>query len=180
VLCLSVFLSLFIISGNASAGNLDHDIANFLSHNGNLAFLAAGPVSEWISGGKRANSNAFRDLDSMLASGLIAEGMKQFIHEERPDGSSNDSFPSGHATVAFSLAATESALHPRYAYLWYGGATAISWSRTRLRRHHTRDLVAGAALGYGIARLSMSQRHGLILTPMISPGTNGMQMSMNW
>ena len=71
----------------------------------------------------------------------------------------------------------ESDLHPHQAALWYLGAALISWSRVRLRRHTTGDVVAGAVLGAGTARVEVNQPRGLILSPFIMRGGFGMQMS---
>lgn len=171
------FLLLFILcSGSAMASPFDRDASNFLSNIGIYVFLAAGPVREWTGGGSGAHTKAFRDLDAELASGLVAEGLKQFIREERPDGSGNDSFPSGHATVSFALAATESAFHPSEAPYWYGGAALISASRVRLGKHYWKDVLAGTVIGLGMAQLSISQPHGLILTPFIKSGGGGVEV----
>ena len=61
----------------------------------------------------------------------------------------------------------ESAWHPREAPLWYGGATLIGVSRVTLHRHYIHDVIAGALLGYGTARLELASRHGLVLSPLI-------------
>ena len=55
--------------------------------------------------------------------------------------------------------------HPHEAALWYLGATAIGYSRVALRRHRWYDVVAGAALGYGVARLEVSSPRGLLAEP---------------
>jgi membrane-associated phospholipid phosphatase len=50
---------------------------------------------------------------SILVGEGIAQGLKHSVHERRPDGSGNDSFPSGHAAVSFAAAAT---IHRRYGW----------------------------------------------------------------
>ena len=71
----------------------------------------------------------------------------------------------------------EGSLHPKQAPLWYLGAAAISYSRVRLHRHTVGDVVAGAALGFGVSKLELSQPRGLILSPFITPGGLGLQMT---
>jgi membrane-associated phospholipid phosphatase len=104
----------------------------------------------------------------------VTEGLKALVKEKRPDSNEHDSFPSGHATAAFAVATAQSALHPRQAIFWYAGATVISWSRLRLNRHHPQDVIAGAAIGFGMTRWEMSEHHGLILQPWIHDDKPGM------
>jgi undecaprenyl-diphosphatase len=58
------------------------------------------------------------------------------------------SFPSGHATAAFTAAAffSEDA-SPVATVAWYTLAAAVAASRVYVRLHHASDVVAGAALG---------------------------------
>ena len=72
----------------------------------------------------------------------------------------------------------EGSLHPKQAPLWYLGAALISYSRVRLHRHTVGDVLAGAAVGYGTARLELAQPRGLLLSPLITPdGGVGLRMS---
>ena len=81
-----------------------------------------------------------------------AEGVsllgKAVIHEERPDHSDNNSFPSGHAAVAFASATT---MYRRYGWEYgvpaYALATLTGYARVDARKHHWYDVVAGAAIG---------------------------------
>ena len=57
------------------------------------------------------------------------------------------SFPSGHATAAFTAAVFLSGDDPALAPLWFGLAGAVAFSRVYVRMHHATDAVAGAALG---------------------------------
>ncbi len=85
---------------------------------------------------------------SMVVGGGIAEGLKQIVHERRPDGSGNDSFPSGHTALSFAAAAT---MHRRYG--WEVGlpatliATFVGVARVKADKHHWYDVAAGAAIG---------------------------------
>ncbi len=101
------------------------------------------------------------------------------MHEKRPDSNEHDSFPSGHATAAFAVATVESSLHPHQAAYWYLGATLISASRVRLRRHNVGDVIVGAAIGAGTARIELSQSHGLLLSPFLTPDGQGMGFQMS-
>ena len=86
-----------------------------------------------------------------------AYGLKSVIHENRPDGSGNDSFPSAHTSMSFAAAAT---LQQRYG--WDVGipaavaATFVGFARVKADRHHWYDVLAGAALGTASAVLLTS------------------------
>ncbi len=142
---------------------------HFMSNMGNILYLAAGVGVPLIEDGRKGRTHALRSADTLLTSVLLSEGMKGLFQEKRPDSNAHDSFPSGHATAAFSVAALESGLHPRQAPYWYAGATLIAASRVGLHRHTVGDVLAGAALGYGVTRLELSTRRGLLLSPFIRP-----------
>ena len=85
---------------------------------------------------------------SLAVGGGVAYGLKQLVHEDRPDGSGNDSFPSAHTSVSFAAAAT---MHNRYG--WQVGvpatlvATLVGVARVKADKHHWYDVVAGAGIG---------------------------------
>jgi undecaprenyl-diphosphatase len=62
------------------------------------------------------------------------------------------SFPSGHATSAFSAAgllAEDDVVWP----LYYGIAVVVAASRVYVKVHHASDVIVGAAVGIGLGRL---------------------------
>ena len=85
---------------------------------------------------------------SLALAGGTTYLLKQAIDERRPDGSDNNSFPSGHTSISFASAAT---LEKRYG--WQVGAPAfavasfVGVARVEARKHYWYDVVAGAALG---------------------------------
>jgi membrane-associated phospholipid phosphatase len=115
----------------------------FFSHNGNTAFLIAGTLLP------RTNTQRVRNLDALVTTGLLTQALKITVRERRPDGSTHNSFPSGHASAAFAVATMQP---KKQQPLWYVGATLIGISRVKLNRHYTHDVIAGAALGYYTAR----------------------------
>ena len=87
----------------------------------------------------------------------------------RPNGGSH-SFPSGHAGFAFSQAGF---LQERYGWK-YGApalvmATAVSYIRVDVGKHHWRDVIAGGALGYSCAWLTATPLNATHLAPIIGP-----------
>jgi membrane-associated phospholipid phosphatase len=172
ILCLALTAALPV-----HADTPDHKAAKFASGSGNILYLAAGVGLPLLADGHYGTTHSLRVLDGVGTSLLLTEALKNLVHEKRPDSDSHDSFPSGHATAAFAVATVESDLHPHQAALWYLGAALISWSRVRLRRHTTGDVLAGAVIGTGTARVEVNQPHGLILSPFIMRGGLGIQMS---
>ena len=88
----------------------------------------------------------------------VKTALKGMVKEERPDHSDNQSFPSGHATMAFA-AARSIDKEFRSESIWipiagYAAATAVGVERVASDRHHWYDVVAGAALGVCSAELT--------------------------
>ena len=151
----------------------DRQAGNFLSSTGTVLYGIAGVGLPLLQDGKAGKKHALRALDAVTSSLLISEGMKSLVQEKRPDSSEHNSFPSGHATGAFAIATVESAFHPNQAIYWYTGASLISASRFTLHRHTVGDVLAGAALGYGVGRWELSSRRGLLIAPFIQPTSKG-------
>jgi undecaprenyl-diphosphatase len=102
---------------------------------------------------------------------LTAIGLKETFDRTRPpEGEAliglpgSPSFPSGHATMSFALAAFLSALHPRLRLPLFALASIISVSRTYLGVHYWLDVAAGAALGtaFGLAASWALRRTALL------------------
>ena len=78
----------------------------------------------------------------------VTELLKNVVHEKRPDGSDNRSFPSRHAFCAFLIATMFAVV-----FRSFGGmvplllATALGVARVLEGVHFPRDVVAGAVLG---------------------------------
>jgi hypothetical protein len=93
----------------------------------------------------------------LLVSGA-AQISKDATNRARPEGSSESSFPSGHATTAFSTATLsnrnlESLEMPGGLRLGlqagnYLLASSVAWARVEGGRHYPSDVLVGAALGH--------------------------------
>jgi len=85
-----------------------------------------------------------------------------FIHRPRPyvagvshlivAPSTDWSFPSDHATVAFAIAATFALSNERNRAVWFLIAAAlVAWSRVFIGTHYLSDVLGGAMIGIGVA-----------------------------
>ncbi|MEA5620455.1 phosphatase PAP2 family protein [Cronbergia sp. UHCC 0137] len=162
-----------IFSPKAIAESFDQEASRFVSGTGTAIYLGAGVLLPILLDGKQGTQESLRALDTLAASTLLCVGLKEITDVKRPDSDSTDSFPSCHATTAFAIATIQSHYHPKSAILWYSGASIISYSRLNLNRHRLTEVLAGAALGYLTAKLELSQKHGLILFPLITNDSSG-------
>ncbi len=97
-----------------------------------------------------------------ISEGLV-QGLKFAVGRTRPDGSDNQSFPSGHAATSFMVATVVERYYGRTAgIIGYSAAAFISASRSRKNVHWASDLTAGATLGY-IVGSSVCRRTGISL-----------------
>lgn len=161
-----------------AVGLADNGWAKFASGPGATAFLAAGVLLPLERDHAQSREHTLRTLDSLTVSVALSEALKSVTHVRRPDSNEHDSFPSGHATAAFSVAAMESNFHPREAPLWYAGAAAIADSRIVLHRHRWTDVIAGGALGYGTSQFELGRKNGILIQPWIDGnGTVGLLAS---
>jgi len=119
---------------------------------------AAITVAGLFVGGRFAHGTRFRALtydllDATLVNAVYTQILKVATQRERPDGSNSQSFPSGHASNAFTFA-TVVELH----YGWKLGApayvlaSAIAYSRLVQNVHYLSDVLAGATLGFIVGR----------------------------
>ncbi len=91
---------------------------------------------------------------SFGANVLATLALKEAVNKSRPDGSDDDAFPSGHASMAFQGA---SFIHRRYgierAWPAYALAAYTGWTRLDADEHDELDVLAGAALGIASSML---------------------------
>jgi membrane-associated phospholipid phosphatase len=116
--------------------------------------IGVGSLVLWSIGvpaAKGDTQGAFQAGASAAAGFGVAQGLKQVFPEARPDGSGNDSFPSGHTATAF--AAATSILDRRGAAEGIPAlalASFVGLARVEADKHHWYDVVAGAAIGTGV------------------------------
>ena len=94
---------------------------------------------------------------SFAALTTIGYGCKYLVHSPRPDGSFNNSFPSGHTATAFmgaELVRIEYGDDSSWLAVGaYTGATAVGALRVYNNRHWVTDVIAGAGVGILSARI---------------------------
>ena len=116
--------------------------------------LVAAPFADSSQSEKRAWRRAHMMFEATLWAAFFSTVLKYATHEERPDHSSRNSFPSGHATTSFAFAAIVAQEHAWYwGSLAYAAAAFSGVSRVNDNRHNLHDVIAGAALGtaFGVA-----------------------------
>ena len=97
----------------------------------------------------------------------VTFGLKYSVDKERPDGSDNQSFPSGHATATF-----QSAHYIKKRYGWryglpaYIGAAFVGYSRVHAKKHDNADVLAGAAIGIAGSEYFSSRWEGISVNPV--------------
>jgi membrane-associated phospholipid phosphatase len=164
---------------SAHAGDsTEIQIAKEISRPGTLGIVTAAVVVPLVTEPEAGPNRALRTVDAIGTAALVSTALKHLIDEPRLDGTGYDSFPSSHATVAFAAATMAADYQPEQAPYWYGAAALIGWSRVRQNRHRVREVIAGAAIGFGIAKLEQELPRGLILAPLIDPdtGCNGVEV----
>lgn len=123
-------------------------------------------------------------LEAGLLSHLLDKWvLKRAFGRERPfesdgetrfhPGSSHDSFPSGHATQAFSLASVVAMRAKGWVVptIAYTAATLVAFDRVNDRVHFASDVAAGAVLGTAIGRFIVA-RHRAAQAPTQKPATD--------
>ena len=88
---------------------------------------------------------------SLAIMAILVNSIKYTSKVERPDGSKNNSFPSGHAAMAFTNASflhkEYGLVNPAYSIGGYSAATITGLGRNLNNRHWVPDILAGAGIG---------------------------------
>jgi len=116
----------------------------------NLAYSGANYLLGFLSDSDRSANfeNANVMFKATAYSGLTTTILKYLIREKRPDGSTNNSFPSGHTTTAFAFAGVIGERHSLvFSIPAYLMATAVGFQRLNNNRHYFHDILMGATIG---------------------------------
>ena len=135
----------------------------------------------------RARETGVLIAEASIDSVIVYAALKGITQRARPEDGEDrseffaggSSFPSGHATQAWSMAtiiADEYHDHRSVQIAAYATATAVSIARVTGRNHYISDVVAGSALGFGIGQYVYHKRHREVID---SSDTDG-PVSRNW
>jgi hypothetical protein len=124
-------------------------------------------VTGFIPGAKPRHSNGRRlwvFLQAQVITSVAVLALKSLTHEDRPDGSNNLSFPSGHAAQAFMGAALFDAEYPNQLKAVKIGLYALAGITGALRmmndKHWANDVLFGAGIGIlSVRLLYWSEQH---------------------
>jgi membrane-associated phospholipid phosphatase len=117
------------------------------------AFVVGMFTAGRLSHGARFRAMTYDMLDAAIVNFAYTGLLKVAVGRERPNGQNDRSFPSGHASNAFALAAVA-----EKHYGWKLGVPAyvvaglVGASRIQQDKHYLSDVVAGATLGYIVGR----------------------------
>ena len=150
---------------------------------GGFAFQAAVGAGLYTTGwfakkGKlaRAGGDIMR---AQILGQLYVQVLKFSVGRERPDGSDNQSFPSGHSASAFATAGVL-----QHHYGWKVGVPAalvagyVATARVHDNKHYLSDVIFGTAMGIAAERTVTlhAGRYGLAVSAI--PAAGGAQLSV--
>jgi membrane-associated phospholipid phosphatase len=173
------FLSvLFFISTSSFAQN--HDAGRSEKVGDALKYII--PASAFAATFYMDDSDGrWQFYQSILSTVVLTEGLKYAVDKQRPDGSGDDAFPSGHTSVTFQGATF---IHQRYGFKYsipaYLGATFVAWSRVDADKHEFIDVAAGAAIGILTSYYFTKPYKGFTFTPIVVNDYVGLNISATW
>ncbi len=144
------------------SGSTARDAGNILL--GSMGGLAAATIVAAPDGGetkawlKSKGKGLLVDGCAIGSAMGVTLALKSAVGRERPDRTDYKSFPSGHATAAFSLAAMTSqnldcisrkrGLSTGFKAATYAMGVTVGWARVESGSHFPSDVLAGAAIGH--------------------------------
>jgi membrane-associated phospholipid phosphatase len=149
-----------------------------------LSMFTAGRIAD----GQRFRAMTYDMLDAVVVNVVYTEIVKQTVGRERPNGENDLSFPSGHTSNSFALAAVAE----RH-YGWkvgvpaYALAAVVGASRIQQDKHYLSDVVGGATLGYIVGRTVVrvnsrppgaSGSARIDVAPILGRGARGARLSV--
>ncbi|MBZ5589281.1 MAG: phosphatase PAP2 family protein [Acidobacteriia bacterium] len=184
---------------SASSRNLANRIRPIGTWGGVAAMGVLLGVGEWSGDAGLAATGADGLEASLFAGAFVAPVVKELAGRQRPNAGSGSgafepvsrgqSFPSGEATEAFTLAAVVSnhTASPVLRGVAWGLAGLVGCERMELNAHWASDVVAGALIGSAVGSW-VSRHHGsdadgghrLALGPMVGPGLVGVTGALSW
>jgi hypothetical protein len=178
---------------DVASGGLNSELAedttlDYINESGQVvggAFVQVGGAFVLYGVGAALSKPGVEDLGrhlvrAQVVTQSITAVIKAAVGRERPDGSSNRSFPSGHSSGTF---ATATVLQRSYG--WKAGlpaylvASYVAVSRLNENVHYLSDVVFGAALGIMGGRTVTIDLHEelFVFSPMLKPDAVGIQLT---
>jgi membrane-associated phospholipid phosphatase len=169
VIAIFIVISILLLDEPIARGTLEFRQAPVVVELGEIAAdlgdrlaVALIAVLMILAAGYRRRRLAPAVLVGLISGSVLVDGLKYLTGRARPGdlhslgvesgfygpGYDGNSCPSGHATVAFMLAALAGAYFPRTRTVAYTLAAFVGLGRIALDRHFLSDVVAGATLGY--------------------------------
>ncbi|MBK7214839.1 MAG: phosphatase PAP2 family protein [Bacteroidales bacterium] len=146
----------------------------------------------------RLSATALTAAKSAAISSAVTLVVKQMAHRHRPyqdipadaqnwDGPNSSwkysSFPSGHTTLAFSIATVFASEYSNTIWvpaLCYTLATGTALSRIKDDKHWASDVLIGAGIGYFTGRFLWKKNRNVVVVPQFSSGTTGMMIQYSF
>jgi membrane-associated phospholipid phosphatase len=108
-----------------------------------------------LTGHSRVADVGARLLRAQIVSQVVTHSIKAAVKRTRPDGSTQNSFPSGHTSVSFASATVlQREFGWKVGVPAYAVAAYIGMSRVEGHRHFASDVLFGAAIGVMAGRAS--------------------------
>jgi membrane-associated phospholipid phosphatase len=120
-------------------------------------------VTGLITHNEHATDTGIRSAEASVDSVILYAALKAVLARQRPYTGAGEgkffsgnwtsgSFPSGHATFAWTLASVMAHEYPNWPMrlLMYGAATAVSTTRVTGGVHFPADVFSGSVIGYGV------------------------------
>ena len=174
-------ISLAMILGTGSSlASANDSLTKF----GDITQIAIPVVAGGIAFAKSDGEGFIQLVEGALYTSIATHTLKATIDTERPDGSNNDSFPSGHTSAATQGAAF---LAMRYGWQYgipaYALAGVVGYSRVEADKHYWKDVAAGAilatAIQYGVTYAGFSVTNYAVV-PYFDGDSTGVTFAANF
>lgn len=120
-------------------------------------------ITGLVTHNQHATDTGIRSAEASVDSVILYAALKAVLARQRPYTGAREgkffsgnwtsgSFPSGHATFAWTLASVMAHEYPNWPMrlLMYGAATAVSTTRVTGGVHFPADVFSGSVIGYGV------------------------------
>ena len=159
------------LDNNPTRLQISRDVSRFGTGYAVGGTAAAFYIIGRVTRNQRARETGILAAEALIDTGIVTQTLKFATQRPRPlsmdrsggffDG--GNSFPSGHSSSIWSLAAVIDGeygkRHKIVRYGVYGLAAAVSVSRYTGRNHFLSDVLVGSAIGYGIGHFVYLKHH---------------------